>query len=233
MVNHHQTTIWDFYSKHLVLQSKTRWWFESFWDDPIWRFFFSNGLGNNHQLEYIFWESENPPGFPLLRIFWPPKNQKEVPTKNSHIEAAGKTGGLVKIIYQPAGVPKVISMVKPKGGKKKSLVFNPEKSLRENHHPMFGFFLLFRNPVQKNHLGCTYIFNNEINYQLQLVNAGFQSSTIGLNPCKGPITVLPRCPHLGHFQHDFILGVARPFWKQKSSNLEGTLKVLANRRQSD
>ena len=195
--------------------------------------FFFKWVGKQPPTRIHFWESENPPGFPLLRIFWPPKNQKEVPTKNSHIEAAGKTGGLVKIIYQPAGVPKVISMVKPKGGKKKIPRFQSRKESTWKSPPHVRVFPTVQISGTKKHLGCTYIFNNEINYQLQLVNAGFQSSTIGLNPCKGPITVLPRFPHLDHFQPDFILGVARPFWKQKSSNLEGALKIWANRRQSD
>ena len=162
MVNHHQTTIRDFYSKHLVLQSKTRWWFESFWDDPIWRFFFSNGLGNNHQLEYIFWESENPPGFPLLRIFWPPKNPNEVPTKNSHIEAAGKTGGLVKIISLQV-FRRSFLWWNQKGAKKKIPRFQCRKKSTWKSPPHVRVFPAVQKSGTKKHLGCTSIFNNEIN----------------------------------------------------------------------
>ena len=186
----------------------------------------SNGLGNNQQLQYIFWESENPPGFPLLRIFWPPKNPNEVPTKNSHIEAAGKTGGLVKIINLQV-FRRSFLWWNQKGAKK-----NPSFSIQKKVYvkittPCSGFSYCSEIRYKKKHLGCTSILNNEINYQLQLVNAGFQSSTIGLNPCKGPITVLPRFPHLDHFQHDFITS-----WETEIILLK-VRKILANRRQSD
>ena len=90
------------------------------------------------------------------------------------------------------------------------------------YHPI----LLLMTEILNNHLGwCWNPINNGINDQPQLVNAGFQPSTVSPYPCEGRIRFMRRVWYYGHFaswvfMHAVKVHPGKLTWQWKNPSFE-------------